>query len=589
MSEDRRKAMGTFEVKDQFYLNGEPFKIISGAIHYFRVVPEYWKDRLEKLKAMGCNTVETYVPWNMHEPYQDCFCFEGILDVKKFIELASELGLWVIVRPSPYICAEWEFGGLPAWLLKEDGMHLRSSDSKFLEYVKQYYKKLFEVLTPLQIQEGGPIILFQIENEYGYYGDDTSYLLALKEMMIEEGVKVPFVTSDGPWGDALDCGKVEGALQTGNFGSKAKEQFAILREKMPDGPLMCMEFWVGWFDHWGCGKHHTTDYKENAKELEDLLKLGSVNIYMFEGGTNFGFMNGSNYYEELTPDVTSYDYDAILTESGELTPKYYAFQKVISQFNSVPQLELTTSIQTKDYGILTVKEKVGLFEALEELSIPVQSTHPQSMERLGQNYGYILYTSTLSKENRLDTIRLWKANDRAKFYMNEKEILTLYDRELENEHQLDMKLMPDSQLAILVENMGRVNFGMRLEDQRKGIDGAVQINGHQHTQWNQYPLSLEQIEKLDFTKGYRKGLPAFYRFVFEINELGDTYIDLTGWGKGVVWINGFNLGRFWEIGPQKRLYLSAPLLHQGENAIIIFETEGRSLETITLLDKPCLE
>lgn len=582
------KMMGTFEVKDAFYLNGKPFKIISGAIHYFRVMPQYWKDRLEKLKAMGCNTVETYVPWNMHEPYEGNFCFEGILDIKQFIELAGELGLWVIVRPSPYICAEWEFGGLPAWLLKEDNVRLRSSDPKFLGYVKHYYKKLFEILTPLQIQNGGPIILLQIENEYGYYGDDTHYLLALKEMMIQGGAKVPFVTSDGPWGDALDCGKVEGALQTANFGSKAKEQFAILREKMPDGPLMCMEFWVGWFDHWGCEAHHTTDYKANARDLEDLLQLGSVNIYMFQGGTNFGFMNGANYYDELTPDVTSYDYDAVLTESGQLTPKYYAFQKVINRFNPLPKVEFTTCIRTKAYGKLEVKEKVGLFEALEDLSTPAYSTYPQSMERLGQNYGYILYTSYLRKENQLESIRLWKANDRAKLYVNQKEILTLYDKELEKEHRLDMALIPNSELAILVENMGRVNFGMRLESQRKGIDGAVQINGHQHTNWNEYPLPLENLDKLDFSKGYSTGLPAFYRFTFVVEELGDTYIDLTGWGKGSVWINGFNLGRFWEIGPQKRLYLPAPLLHLGENSIIIFETEGKSLETIYLQDEPSL-
>ena len=579
---------GTFEVKDAFYLNSKPFKIISGAIHYFRVVPQYWKDRLEKLKAMGCNTVETYVPWNMHEPYQGSFCFEGMLDVKQFIELAGELGLWVIVRPSPYICAEWEFGGLPAWLLKEDNMRLRSSDPKFLGYVNHYYKKLFEILTPLQIQNGGPIILFQIENEYGYYGDDTHYLLALKEMMIQEGVKVPLVTSDGPWGDALDCGKVEGVLQTANFGSKAKEQFAILRGKMPSGPLMCMEFWVGWFDHWGCVKHHTTDYEANAQDLEDLLQLGSVNIYMFEGGTNFGFMNGANYYDALTPDVTSYDYDAVLTESGQLTPKYYAFQKVINKFNPLPKVEFTTFIQTKAYGKLEVKEKVGLFEALEDLSIPVQSTYPQSMERLGQNYGYILYTSHLTKENQLESVRLWEANDRAKCYINKKEILTLYDKDLEKEHQINRTLTPNSQLAILVENMGRVNFGMRLECQRKGIDGAIQINGHQHTQWNIYPLPLENISQLDFSKGYSNGLPAFYHFSFEVKELGDTYIDLTGWGKGNVWINGFNLGRFWEIGPQKRLYLPAPLLHLGENIIIIFETEGKSLETIDLQGEPSL-
>ena len=247
--------MGQFEIKEDFILNGSPFKIISGTIHYFRVVPQYWRDRLEKLKAMGCNTVETYVAWNVHEPQKGEFCFEGIADIADFIEIAQEVGLWVIVRPSPYICAEWEFGGLPAWLLAEDGMRLRTCYGPFLKHVADYYKKLFEILTPYQITKGGPIIMYQVENEYGSYGSDTLYLETLKRMMIENGTDVPLVTSDGPWGDMLNCGKVDDVLQTANFGSHAKEQFWILKEKIGDKPLMCMEFWAGWFDHWG-GEHH---------------------------------------------------------------------------------------------------------------------------------------------------------------------------------------------------------------------------------------------------------------------------------------------------------------------------------------------
>ncbi len=309
--------MQQFDIRDDFYLNGEKFKIISGAIHYFRIVPEYWRDRLEKLKAMGCNTVETYVAWNMHEPKKGQYCFEGMLDLKRFILLAQELGLYVIVRPSPYICAEWELGGLPGWLLAEDGMRLRACYEPFLKHVRDYYQVLFQILAPLQLPYGGPIILMQVENEYGYYGEDHNYMETMKQIMLNNGVVVPFVTSDGPNDESLSCGSTKGALPTGNFGSGTEERFQILKKYTDGGPLMCTEFWVGWFDHWGNGGHMTGNLEQSTVDLDKMLELGSVNIYMFVGGTNFGFMNGSNYYDELTPDVTSYDYDAVLTEAGD--------------------------------------------------------------------------------------------------------------------------------------------------------------------------------------------------------------------------------------------------------------------------------
>lgn len=579
--------MGQFEIKDNFYLNGEPFQVISGSIHYFRVVPEYWRDRLEKLKALGCNTVETYIPWNLHEAKKGNFCFEGGLDLVKFVRIAEELGLYVILRPSPYICAEWEFGGLPAWLLQEDGMRLRAFYEPYLKHVRDYYDVLFPMITPLQITQGGPVIIMQVENEYGYYGDDTRYMETMRDMMLERGVEVPLITSDGPFEESLSCGHLEGAHPTGNFGSRTKERFQVLSNYTNGGPLMCAEFWVGWFDHWGNGGHRKGS-PDSVKDLDDMLEMGHVNIYMFEGGTNFGFMNGSNYYDKLTPDVTSYDYDGVLTENGEITQKYKDYQKVISKYTKLPDVEFTTKIAKKAYGEANVLDKVGLFEALEDISNPIVDTFPVCMEKCGQNYGYILYHSSLQKEKNLEKIRLWGANDRANIFVDKKPFVTLYDRELLDEYKAEELVTFEgaAPLDILVENMGRVNFGPMMEHQRKGIEDYVQINGHIHYHWMMYPLPLDNLEQLDFSKGYTEGLPAFYRFKLEVDELGDTFLELPGWGKGCVFLNGFHLGRYWEIGPQKRLYIPAPLLKQGQNEIIVFETEGKFGKKIVFYDEP---
>lgn len=604
-------AMGKFEIKDNFYLDGKPFKLISGSIHYFRVVPEYWRDRLEKLKAMGANTVETYIPWNAHEPKKGQFNFEGRLDLVRFVKTAQELGLYVILRPSPYICAEWEFGGLPAWLLAEDSMRLRANYEPFLRHISDYYDTLFPIITPLQITKGGPVILMQVENEYGYYGDDGKYMETMRDIMLERGVEVPLITSDGPFEEALSCGVLAGAHPTGNFGSRTKERFKVLEPYAKGGPLMCAEFWVGWFDHWGNGGHMTGNLEQSTQDLDDMLDLGHVNIYMFEGGTNFGFMNGSNYYDELTPDVTSYDYDAVLTEAGDFTRKYENYRRVISKYADIPSVKLSTKIVKKAYGKLEVKEKVGLFNALEDISAPIEDTFPVCMEKCGQSYGYILYRSKLEKEKNIEKIRLWGANDRANIFVDNARAVTLYDRELTGEYDVisgTVKKAQDANAAtpddepkrqnepitfpqgatidILMENMGRVNFGPMMESQRKGIAGCVQINGHMHYNWTMYPLELDNIDKLDFSKGYDEGLPAFYRFELDVDELGDTFLELAGWGKGCVFLNGFNLGRYWEIGPQKRLYIPAPLLRKGLNEIIVFETEGKSSGVIELKDEP---
>jgi beta-galactosidase len=577
--------MGKFEIKEHFLLNGEPFHVISGGIHYFRVVPEYWQDRLEKLKALGCNTVETYLPWNMHEPSKGVFNFEGILDVVRFVKIAQELGLYVILRPAPYICAEWDFGGLPAWLLAEDGMKLRVSYPPFLQHVEDYYAQLMKHLTPLQIDQGGPVIMMQVENEYGSYGNDKVYLEHLRDLMLKFGVTVPLVTSDGPEYELLDGGTIAGVHPTVNFGSRPDINIPIL-QRYTKGPLMCMEYWIGWFDHWGNEQHMTGKLEQSTADLDKMLEIGHVNLYMFHGGTNFGFMNGANYFNHLQPDVTSYDYDAVLSEDGQITEKYRRYQEVIGKYTTIPSVEFTMDIKRKAYGKLAVTEKVSLNAVLALISTPVPGVFPQSMERLGQNHGYILYRSILETDKHLSQIRLWEAHDRAQIFINHQPIATLYDRELLKEKELNVPLEVGATMDILVENMGRVNYGMRLERQRKGIDQFIQINRHIHYNWMHYPLPLDQLEKLDFTRDHEAGLPGFYRFTWMVDETADTFLDFSGWGKGCAFVNGFNIGRFWEIGPQRRLYIPGPLLHQGENEIIIFETEGTTNDHIILQAEP---
>ena len=570
--------MGKFEIKDDFYLNGEKFQVISGSIHYFRVVPEYWRDRLLKLKGMGCNTVETYIPWNFHEPRRGEFNFAGDHDVVKFIQTAQELGLYVIIRPSPYICAEWEFGGFPAWLLAQDGMRFRCNYEPYMKEFLAYFDELLPRLAPLQITHGGPIIMMQVENEYGSYGDDKEYLAKLRDGMIERGIDVPLVTSDGPEHDMLVCGQVDGVFQTGNFGSHAHERFGYMKE-MGITPLMCMEFWCGWFDHWGCGKHSTTSAETAAHEFDEILKRGHANIYMFHGGTNFGFMNGANDYDALAPDVTSYDYDSPLTEDGRTTEKYRLFKETIAKYRTTPIEEIDIpEIPRRAFGEAKHVASAPLLTLAAGME-PVRALHPMSMERLDQDYGYTLYRTKLLCEYELATLQLLDAGDRAQVFLDGKHLVTLYDRELLSEYvfKAPIPVHEGAVLEILVENMGRVNYSYKLERQRKGIDHAVVINHHLHTGWEMVTMDEQTLLSFSPAAGeIGESAPAVHSYTFSVDSAADTFLDLPGFGKGVVFINGFALGRFWEIGPQKRLYIPAPLLREGENALLIVETEGKT-------------
>ncbi|MGO4994686.1 beta-galactosidase family protein [Jeotgalibaca porci] len=589
--------MKTFEIKEEFILNGSPVKLISGAIHYFRMMPSQWEDSLYNLKALGANTVETYIPWNIHEPVEGQFDFENEKNIFKFIEKAEELGLLVILRPSAYICAEWEFGGMPAWLLNIPNIRLRSTDNRFMEKVENYFGHLLPKLAPYQVTEGGPVIMMQIENEYGSYGMEKEYLRQTKTIMQNCGIDVPLFTADGTWNEVLDSGSLieDDIFVTGNFGSKSKENTDVLKAFMErhnkKWPLMCMEFWDGWFNRWG-EDIVRRDAEDLARDVKEMLEVGSLNLYMFHGGTNFGFNNGSSARGTTDlPQVTSYDYDALLTEEGQPTEKYYAVQRVIKEVcPDVWQAEPRCKT-TKALGEYPVTAAVSLFNTVTDIANPIKSAYPLRMEEAGSGYGYILYKLALKNYRRENRLRVIEASDRIHVYLNEEKIKTQTQHEIGEDILLE-EINEDANLniAILLENQGRVNYGHKLNapTQSKGIRGGVMYDIHFHQGFEQFYLELdaEQLNLIDYTKESDYTAPSFYKFTPEMTEVADTYIDCSKYGKGVIFINGFNLGRYWERGPHVSLYCPKDLLKVGKNEIVVFETEGVLIEDLNFVDKP---
>lgn len=585
--------MGIFEIRDAFYLNGQPFKILSGAIHYFRIDPDDWYHSLFNLKALGFNTVETYVPWNAHEPHKGQFDFSGRLDIERFIQTAQSLGLYMIVRPSPFICAEWEFGGLPAWLLEED-MRIRSSDPAFIEAVSHYYDRLLGILTRYQVDQGGPILMMQVENEYGSYGEDKTYLRSVRNLMKEKGVTCPLFTSDGPWRATLRAGTLieDDVFVTGNFGSKASYNFAQMQEFFDEHgkkwPLMCMEFWDGWFTRWKEPVIHR-DPEELAEAVHEVLELGSINLYMFHGGTNFGFMNGCSARGTLDlPQVTSYDYGALLNEQGNPTEKYYAVQKMMATYYPQYPQEEPLIKECLPARTLSLTAKTSLFANVHNIAQVETSLYPKRMEELGQHTGYLLYETDVEMDAPEERLRIIDGRDRAQVYVNDRHLATQYQTEIGKDLLIAGDEKESVNLKILLENMGRVNYGHKLlaDSQRKGIRTGVCVDLHFHLQWKQYPLELQDLSWLDFLKEWQENAPAFYRFDFRLDCVYDTYIDMMGYGKGAVFVNGHNLGRFWEVGPTTSLYVPHGFLKEGDNTIIVFETEGRYQETLQLVQQP---
>ncbi|WP_255472845.1 glycoside hydrolase family 35 protein [Planomicrobium sp. CPCC 101079] len=567
---------------EMFYLEDKPFQILSGGMHYFRTVPEHWEDRLLKLKALGLNTVETYIPWNFHEPKKGEFHFSGMADIERFIGLAHKLGLYVILRPAPYICAEWEMGGLPSWLLKDKELVMRSSHPNFLGHVEDYFAELLPKFKRHLYQNGGPVIAMQIENEYGAYGNDLAYLDFYREQYQKHELDTFLFTSDGP--NFIGQGSLPEVTTTLNFGSRVDEAFDALEELKPGSPKMVAEFWIGWFDYW-TGEHTVRSGEDVAAVFKEIMeKKISVNFYMFHGGTNFGFMNGANHYDIYYPTITSYDYDSLLTEGGAITEKYKAVKKVLSEFTEVPA-DFEETASAKEYGTVAVSESVSLFDVLEGISGKVEHIAPLPMEDIGQAYGYTLYRTTIKRQGELkfnsDAIR-----DRGYIYVNGRYITTTYINDTDKVVTLDFPEKVNT-LEILVENMGRANYGEHLTDQ-KGLIKNLWLGEQYFFHWEMFKIELDRLPA-DYHSSQQERFPKFFRGSFDADECLDTYVDTAGFTKGNVFINGFNLGRYWNTaGPQQRLYLPGPLLKKENNEIVVLELENTTTDKIQLLAQPKL-
>ncbi len=577
----------TFEiVKNEFLKDGKPVKLISGAVHYFRNMPDTWEDIFRKLLAMGCNCVETYCAWNMHEKHPGEFDFSGILDIGRFIKTAGDMGLMAIVRPGPYICSEWEFGGLPWWIQTDEDMEIRCMNEKYIACFDRYLDRLLDEVRPHLVTNGGNVIMMQCENEYGYYGDDKEYLNYLKEGFIARGIDVPLFTSDGTSESDILDGAIDGCLATLNFGSRVEENFEAHDRLFPESPKMCMEMWNGWFDAWGDEKHHTTSAEDYARVVDDMLKRGHLNMYMFIGGTNFGFTSGANHYEKYLPDVTSYDYDACLSECGDITPKYMAVREVIKKYVDYPLPEIPADREKKAYGKVSLTEKTGFFGSLGRLSSPIHSDVPKCMEKYGHGYGYIAYKTTLNRDYSDVKLTFETLGDRAQIYINDTLVDILY---INDSLETVFSAKKGDTLTVLCENMGRTNFGPKMM-RKKGIAGRCLIDGRIHFHWDVYPLPMDNLSELVFDNKDFNEKSAFYKGIFTIDECKDTFLKLDNFTKGFVVINGFNIGRYWEIGPQRTLYVPASLLKEGENEIIVFESDGIKGDTfVEFCEKPVLQ
>lgn len=567
--------------ENDFLLDGKPFQIISGEMHFARIPREYWHDRLKTAKKMGLNTICTYVFWNYHETEKGIYNFSENADVAAFVKAAQEEGLWVIIRPSPYACAEWEFGAYPYWLLNEKNLKVRSRDSVFLALSNNYIQAFAKELVPLQISNGGPVIMLQIENEYGSYDSDKEYLGINKEMLREAGFTVELYTCDGP--SQMPKGYLPGILPAVNgFDNIQGVKELINKYNNGHGPYFIAEWYPAWFDSWG-EKHHTFPVESFIETYKKVLEAGfSINIYMVHGGTTRGFWNGANM-PPFRPQTSSYDYDAPIDEAGNITPKYLAMQKVI--FDHQKKQAPTPSVRNKTIKIPSIifEKSADLFE---NLTYPVEAVHPLTFEDLHQGYGLVLYRSIIKKPAK-GFLRITNVRDYAIVFINGKRIGIL-DRRL-NQDSLFLDIAEECKLEILVENMGRINYGEFLNDNNKGITKAVFFDGQEVLNWKMFRIPFSKFPEFESSENTMFFTPVIKKASFDLPEIGDTYLDLTNWGKGVVWLNGHNLGRYWNIGPTQTIYIPAPWLKQKDNELIIFDELKYDVFEISCIENPIID
>lgn len=574
-----------------FLLDGKPFQMISGEMHYTRVPREAWRARMRMARAMGLNTIGTYVFWNVHEPQRGQFDFSGSNDIAEYVRIAREEGLWVVLRPSPYVCAEWEFGGYPYWLQKERGLVVRSREATYLAEYKKYIMAVGRQLAPLQVNHGGNILMVQVENEYGSYGSDKAYLEMNRQLFREAGFDGLLYTCD-PAAD-VDRGHLPGLLPAVNgIDNPATVRRLVRANHGGKGPFYVAEWYPAWFDWWGA-PHHTVPAVRYASGLEAILAAGiSINMYMFHGGTTRGFMNGANFKDSTPyePQTSSYDYDAPLDEAGNPTDKFMQFRAVI-QRHLPPGVTLPDVPPKKPamaLAAIPMSIKAGLFRHLPD---PVSNKTPLTFEELNQAYGFVLYRTTLSKRAS-GLLTIHGLRDYGIVFVNGRRMGVL-DRRL-GQDSLNLTAPAGSRLDILVENLGRINFGKYLLDNKKGITGQVTLSGEMLLGWKMYSLPFDQVPQI--AAGAPKqadagspGEPVIRKGRFEVSRPEDTYLDMSDWGKGCVWVNGHPLGRYWRIGPQQTVYIPAEWLRKGTNVVTVFEELRPEQATLRTVAHPVLD
>ncbi|MEP6676529.1 MAG: beta-galactosidase [Ferruginibacter sp.] len=557
--------------KSEFLLDGKSFQMISGEMHPARIPKPYWRHRIQMAKAMGCNTIAAYIFWNYHETKEGVYDFTSEnRNIAEFIRICKEEKMWVLLRPGPYVCAEWDFGGIPPYLLKYQDIKIRCMDFRYITAVEKYINRLSKEVVPLQCDHGGPILMLQVENEYGSYGNDKNYMEDLRNTWIENGITIPFYTSDGATPYMLEAGNIPDAAIGLDSGSSDAD-FNTAKKHNANVPAFSGETYPGWLTHWGEQWQHP-DTNDLKKEVEYLLKnKKSFNLYVAHGGTNFGFTAGANAFSptQFQPDVTSYDYDAPINEQGRPTAKYFMLRNLISKYVGYKIPEVPKAIDAIEIPAIEMKYTTTLWNHLPE---PAFSPQPLPMEALGQSHGMVLYRTKLIGHHS-GKLKIWEPHDYALIFLNGKFIDTVYRNGGDWTVDLPKTDVAEPELDILVEAMGHINFAQFMID-RKGITDRVTLNGMTLMDWKMYSLPMDAAFMRTAAmadRGYSDSRCRFFKGIFSLNETGDTYFDLSHYSKGFVYVNGHNLGRYWNIGPQQRLYCPAEWLKKGNNEIIVFD------------------